>query len=480
MTPEKNTECIQELMERVKELKCLHSITRLSVDQNESIEEFLQCAVELIPSGFQFPENAGAKITYRNRSYTTENFKRTSWKLAASIEVMGDDSGRLEVYYLKKVAPQAKDLFLKEERELIQTIGLHLASIIRSKILYEEFIIREKAIATAIAGVAFADLKSHLIYVNDSFLKMWGYKNKQEVLGRHAAEFWQQRRAANRVINVVSRQGAFIGELVGLKKDGTVFDVHLSANMVRDRFGNPTCRMACFFDITAQKEAEAELKRSQKELRGLAAHLQNLREQERKRMAHKIHDELGQELTALRMELSQLREKLPKDQKDLFDMAGSMSKTVEKTARTVQKISAELRPRLLDDVGLVAAMRWQVEEFQKRTGIKCELLFDDEGMKPDLKKAIVIFRILQEALTNTARHARATRMTISLSEKSEKLILKIKDNGRGITEEQTSGSRSFGVLGIKEAALSLHGKVEIKGIPDKSTTIKVTLPIGKT
>jgi signal transduction histidine kinase len=194
-------------------------------------------------------------------------------------------------------------------------------------------------------------------------------------------------------------------------------------------------------------------------------------------MASRIHGELGQILTVLKTDLSLLSQKVSTDQKEHHALIKEIKKTIDQTIQTVQKISTELKPRLIDEVGLVEAVRWQAKEFQKHTGIKCELSLSEKDMNPDKRTSIVLFRILQEALTNVARHAEATRVTVNLSAKPNALSLKIKDNGKGISEDRLSSLTSFGILGIKESVLSLAGKVEIKGIPDKGTTVKLSLPL---
>ncbi|MCJ7582369.1 MAG: PAS domain S-box protein [Candidatus Aminicenantes bacterium] len=457
--------------------ECLHYIANLSIDHRLSLEDFLQRAVKFIPLGFQNPKIICAKISFQNRSYTTKNFQKSKWNLACLIKVAGNDVGSVEVFYLKKTFPNTDDPFLKEERKLILAICSQLGVSIENKVLLEELHIKENAIASALNGVSFSDLKNKITYVNDAFLRMWGYDQKDEVLGKSSLEFAKPKSAVHKIAAQITKEGSWSGEIVGVRKDGTFFDVQVSATVVRDKFGNPIRKMACFRDITERKEAESQLKKSQEELRSLASHLLVLREQEKKRMAHKIHDELGQDLTILKMELSFLKEKLPTDHKKLIDLTKSMIKTIDKTSLSVRRISAELRPRLLDDVGLIPAIEWYIEEFQKRTRIKCEFIADNGGINPPIKISIVLFRVLQEALTNTSRHAAATRIKVSLSENQKNLIFKIKDNGKGITEKQISKPNSFGILGIRESVISINGDLKIKGIPDKSTTIEVSLPL---
>jgi signal transduction histidine kinase len=192
-----------------------------------------------------------------------------------------------------------------------------------------------------------------------------------------------------------------------------------------------------------------------------------------------MHDELGQALTAMKMDLSWLDSRLPKDQRSLLEKTKSMSKLADATLQTIKKISTQLRPELLDDLGLPAAIEWQAEEFQTRTGIKCAITVDPEDIILDKDRSTAIFRIFQETLTNVARHAKATKVKVSLKKKAGKIELKVRDNGKGITEEQASNPKSFGLIGIKERAYYLNGKVVINGLQDKGTTLTIGIPLPK-
>jgi len=230
-------------------------------------------------------------------------------------------------------------------------------------------------------------------------------------------------------------------------------------------------------DITERKKSEKELKRSREELRNLAAYLQSAREQERTNMAREIHDELAQALTALKMDISWLGKKLPEDQKTLLDKTKAMTKLTDMTIKMVKRISTELRPGLLDDLGLVAAIEWQAGEFQDRTGITCEIAIDPENIILDRDRSTILFRIFQETLTNIARHAHATAVTVSLKEKDSSLELRVRDNGRGITKEQISDPKSFGLMGIRERVHPWKGEVKISGRSGKGTTAVVRIPV---
>lgn len=268
--------------------------------------------------------------------------------------------------------------------------------------------------------------------------------------------------------------------VMGVKKpDGNISWININTSLLKKETGKIDGVVLTFADITERKLREEEIKNSQLQLRNLAAHLQSVREEERTHIAREMHDELGQALTAMKMDLSWLGKRLPKDQKPLFEKIKSMSKLADATLQTVKKISTELRPGLLDDLGLTAAIEWQAEEFQTRTGIKCAITTDPEDIILDKDRSTAIFRIFQETLTNVARHAKATKVKVSLKEKAGKVELKVRDNGKGITEKQVSNPRSFGLIGIKERAHYLNGKVVIKGLQDKGTTLTVRIPLPK-
>ncbi|MCZ6624106.1 MAG: GAF domain-containing sensor histidine kinase, partial [Deltaproteobacteria bacterium] len=231
-------------------------------------------------------------------------------------------------------------------------------------------------------------------------------------------------------------------------------------------------------DIIEQKQAEEELKRSREQLRHLARHLQSVRETERSSIAREIQDELGQVLSGLKMDLSWLRRKLSKDQHSLLVKTKSMLDLIDQTIQTVRKISTELRPGALDELGLTAAIEWQFQEFQNRTGIKGAVSSHLEEIHSDQARSTAVFRIFQEALTNIARHAKATRVNISLQEEGGSMILQVTDNGRGIKESKIFDGKSLGLLGMRERALPLGGEVAISGRRGEGTTVTVRIPLN--
>lgn len=226
-----------------------------------------------------------------------------------------------------------------------------------------------------------------------------------------------------------------------------------------------------------RKRLIEELERSYQKFYNLTAHLQYLREEERKYIAGELHDELGGLFTALKMELFSAFDTMDKNQESLLEARDSMGKLIDKGVEIVRSISSELRPHILDYCGLLPAIEWYVKEFQKRARIRCKLTFSDGDIQFDKDRATAIFRILQESLTNVARHSKASKVSVEVKREPDTMVLKMEDNGKGIDEEKVNDPHSFGLMGIQERVLYLKGKVTIKGVPDKGTTVTVTIPL---
>jgi two-component system sensor histidine kinase UhpB len=325
------------------------------------------------------------------------------------------------------------------------------------------------------------DFNGQFIDANDAALKALGYRRK-EILQLNFASLIDksQLSKATQSLEEIIRTGhqKRPDEYKLRKKDGHYIWVETEGSLIY-KDGKPYAIQGIGRDITERKEAEETLKESREQLRSLAAHLQSIREEERMVMAREIHDELGQALTALKMDLSWLNKRIPEEQSSMFKKTESMSELIDSTIHTVQRISAQLRPGLLDDIGLLAAIEWQAEEFQKRTGISCELSISSQDITLDSERSTSIFRIFQETLTNITRHADATKVKVNLLKKGNRLELKIKDNGKGISEDKISDPKSLGLVGIQERVFFLGGNIEIKGTQDNGTSITVSIPLPK-
>jgi PAS domain S-box-containing protein len=253
--------------------------------------------------------------------------------------------------------------------------------------------------------------------------------------------------------------------------------LNISVDPLHDEEGNFLGAVHITSDITERIQSEEELHSSHEQLRNLAVYLESVREQERTKIAREIHDELAQDLTALKMDLSWLENRLPRDQMQLGVKTRSMGGLIDTIIQTVKRISAELRPGVLDDLGLVAAIEWQADEFQERTGITCRVTVDPVDLTVEKDRSTAIFRIFQETLTNIARHAGASRITVKIKKKARTLTLRVTDNGAGITDEQINDSKSFGLIGMRERVHPWGGQVRIKGTPGEGTSVEVEVPV---
>jgi signal transduction histidine kinase len=220
----------------------------------------------------------------------------------------------------------------------------------------------------------------------------------------------------------------------------------------------------------------AELKQTSRQLEELAASLESAQEDEQMRISRELHDQLGQTLTAMKFDLTSLTDQIGKIDPELAHKGKDLLTQMNAMIKTVRRISTELRPGMLDDLGLFASIEWQVGEFEKRTGIHCRVDLPEEDQQLPHDQSLALFRILQEALTNVARYAGAKNVEISMADQGESLLFQIKDDGRGIRPEEIYGARSLGLLGMRERVKHIGGTFEISGIPEKGTSIKVTIP----
>ena len=337
-----------------------------------------------------------------------------------------------------------------------------------------------RAVEQSPACVVITDARGDIEYVNPKFTQLTGY-TAEEVAGRNPRilksglvpaatyeELWK----------TLISGGEWHGEFANRKKNGEIYWESASIVPIRDSGGAITHFLAVKEDITERKRAEEERQGSFDQLREFAARLQSIREEERKRVAREIHDQLGQALTAIKIDLSSLVRELPAGEGQPAKRTASILQLVDESIQSVRRISTELRPGILDDLGLVAAIEWAGEDFEARTGTRCRLDLPPEGMAVDPERATAIFRIFQETLTNVARHADASQVDVRMAREDGMLTLEVYDNGKGITEKQLSNRESLGILGMRERAMLLGGELTISSRPGNGTTVKVRIPVA--
>ena len=321
--------------------------------------------------------------------------------------------------------------------------------------------------------------EGRFIEVNDAFLRDHGF-TREQVIGRTSPELglWANPDDRRHLVETLERDGMVHEfEYPGQTRDGRLHVTSLSAELIQ--VAGETCILAVATDITDRKRAQEEIRRSREELRALAARLQSVREDERTHIAREIHDELGQALTGLKLDLAWLRQRL-KDRSDLTERLGSVMGRIDGTIDAVRRIATELRPSVLDHLGLVAAVEWQAQDFEKLTGVATRLDVSATTMPVNGTTATTVFRMLQETLTNVARHAGATRVEITLQIGPEEVLLRVADNGRGISEEERTDRRSLGLVGLRERAIACGGELSIEGRPGVGTVVSARIPTRAT
>ena len=224
---------------------------------------------------------------------------------------------------------------------------------------------------------------------------------------------------------------------------------------------------------------EAALKDSYDQLRALAAKLQTVRDEERTQIARELHDQLGQALTALKYDLAWLTRRLVNDDATLAQKAKAVFTQMDALIKTVRRIATELRPGMLDDLGLAASIEWQAREFQKRTGVRCEVSVPEQELQLAPAQSTALFRILQETLTNVVRHADAKHVKVKLEDANGSVTMRVHDDGRGIRPAEVANTRSLGLLGMRERAELLGGSFSVRGFPGEGTTVTVSIPLSR-
>lgn len=266
--------------------------------------------------------------------------------------------------------------------------------------------------------------------------------------------------------------------------DGSVRHFLRFAGPVFDKTRAITQLIVYGLDITERKNAEIELRASaealrlsREELRQLAQYLQEVREEERTRISREVHDVIGQALTALRMETAWVERGLLDEQEALHGRLESIKSLIDDTIHTVRRIATELRPGILDDLGLSAALDWQIQEFARRTNLTYSLTDTTDGYAPPRAHATALFRIFQETLTNVARHAHASHVCVRLSLEDDHLILTVKDNGQGFQVEETTLTHSLGLMGMRERAQACNGSLQLESTPGDGTRMTASMPL---
>ncbi len=334
-------------------------------------------------------------------------------------------------------------------------------------------------------GIVILDSEGFCRLWNPAAEQIFGWR-EDEVLGRLLPTVAPEQSNEHRFLRErVMEDKAFTDlEVVRYRKDGRPVSISLSTAPLRDRSGAIEGLIGLMADITQRKLADLQLSQSRDQLRALMTRLHSAREEEGTRIAREVHDELGQAMTSLKLDLSWVAKRLSVP--ETADSRGQMleriqgtMQQVDATIHAVRAIATALRPSVLDELGLTAALEWQTRDFEKRTGIRCTSSMPSVPLPIGPDQATAIFRIYQEILTNVARHAQASQVRIHLDVSAHWLTLEVCDNGRGIPEGTVLKNNSLGLLGMRERAAAWGGDISVIGAEGKGTTVKVRLPLSE-
>lgn len=318
----------------------------------------------------------------------------------------------------------------------------------------------------------------HFLAVNEAAVRHYGY-SREEFRSMTVVDIRPEEEQPRLRAEVRDIEGyRFGGRWKLRKKNGSIVTVEILSHDMP--FAERPARVVLANDVTERLAAEEGLRRSYDELRALSARLESVREEESMRIAREVHDEVGQALTALKMDVAEVERGLAAAGGAAESVTGTLSamgRLLDDTVDVVHRISTELRPGVLDELGLEEAIEWQLEEFRKRTEIACRFESSFVGASIDRAISTAVFRVLQELLTNVVRHARASAVHVHLSAENSRLALEVRDDGCGIPSGHVYASRSFGLLGIRERVTNVGGSVSIQGEPGQGTVVRVSIPL---
>jgi PAS domain S-box-containing protein len=362
---------------------------------------------------------------------------------------------------------------------VLRLLASQAATSLENTRLYRDLAEREarirRLVDANIIGIIVWNAEGDILEANDAFLRMVRYEREDFISGRVrwrdlTPPEWQE--STNRALAQVAQSGrSQPTEKEYIRKDGSRVPV-MVGRAAFDASGKEG--VAFVIDLTERKEGEHRLRQSYEMLRELTSHRETAREEERKHIAREMHDELGQHLTALRFRASALRIQLDSDRPELVEQTEAMVSLLDKTMQVVRDVIASLRPAVLN-TGIASALEWLAAEFNRSGRTTCRLQLQDENIVVSEDRAIVLFRLAQEALTNVARHAAASQVIITLGRTPDAYLLEVSDDGAGFDVLATR-KRSFGLAGMKERVLMLGGQIDVISSPGTGTSIKVRLP----
>ena len=493
------------LNERVKELRCLYGIAETAARPGITSDEICQEVAHLLVMSWQYPAIACARVTHDGEECRTKNYRETEWKQSSDIKVPGKTIGIVEVRYLEERPVADEGPFLKEERALIDAVAERLGKLAQRRKAETELRIKDSAISSSINAIAISDLEGNLTYVNRSFLELWGYDSDDEVLGKSAVGFWLSPESVREIFKTLEGKGSWAGELTAKRKDGSTFDIYLSASMIVGETGEPISMMASFVDITERKRAEKEKEKTQAQLR---MHLRKerqlrreLEEQDEARnqfvslLAHELKSPLTAVLPSAELMLDELNESSPLYPlaQNLYSNASNLNQRVSELLDFVsmQSPSFSLSPQFVDVQSLVRRVAAQMSPLleEKRQNLALDFVNSLPKVETDPAR---IEQVLFNLLTNASKFSpREADILVRAKKTGDHIQIDVEDAAKPIEasrmelifrpyyrDDRTKNIPGLGLgLSICRRLVDLQGGSIWVQTGDKGNIFSFTLPL---
>ena len=422
-------------------------------------------------------------------------------------EIFGKETGQVFVERLKLAAESECSLKFEDKVELEGRPGWYMSTqsrildqngqvdgilviadnITDRKIAEEKLMISEaeyrNLFENSIMGISQSLPSGVYKRINKAYAEMYGYPDTTTMLAEiidNTKMLFSNPEDRKKVLEILNEKGLMAPTEFELNRcNGEKFWALIGAKQVVDNTGKLLYLQAEHIDITSRKKTEEELRKSKKMLEKLNQHLLEVRENERNQIALNLHDDLGQKLTAINLDIAWLKSRIGVQSKTVRAKFEEMSSMIKETIESIKETSSFLRPAILFDLGLVAAINSQLTYFEKQTGIKCHFYFKPEEVILEDQISLILYRILQESLTNISRHSGASITEVTMHVLKNEIELVIRDDGRGIEKDKVNSLKSMGIAGIKERVKSVHGKITFSGESGSGTRIKVIIPLLK-
>jgi len=465
-----------DIGERLKELGCLYTIFD-SIRTRESLDGIFQDVVNAIPPGWHYPEITRGKVRFNENEWASEPFEETAWMQSGDIVVNGKNRGSVEVYYLEECPTLDEGPFMREERQLIDSISRTLSETIERRLSHEELRKSEAQyralVDQSMVGVFTTSLDGRLTFANQALVRMYDFETVEQMTREGSLSRWSDPKQRERMLAELQQRGSVTTfEAETTTHTGRHIHVLLSAKLEGDRI------LGMVMDITERHLSEKKLREYQQRLTSLASQLTLAEERERRAIASDLHDHVAGALTLTRLQLAGVRSDLPAGDR-MDGQLDEISQTMLQAVRDTRSLIFELSSPSLRELGMGPAIEeWMKDQVEEKHGLSVQVIDNAQDIQLDDDHNAILFRSVRELLTNVVKHARATSVSVRLEKDDGEMWVTIQDDGLGFDPGSLSpGGRAFGLFSIQERMGDLGGEFEVESRPGAGCTAVLRVPI---